>query len=36
MLMLPCSNMYQNGEAEAVLGEWMEARTCRDEIVVAT
>lgn len=27
--------MYQDGEAEELVGAWMEARSCRDEIVLA-
>jgi aryl-alcohol dehydrogenase-like predicted oxidoreductase len=30
------ANNYQNGDSEAWLGDWMEARGVRDEIVLAT
>jgi aryl-alcohol dehydrogenase-like predicted oxidoreductase len=30
------ANHYQNGEAEAWVGEWMAERGCRDEMVIAT
>jgi aryl-alcohol dehydrogenase-like predicted oxidoreductase len=30
------ANHYQNGEAEAWVGEWMADRGCRDEMVIAT
>ncbi|KAM0754706.1 Aldo/keto reductase [Meredithblackwellia eburnea MCA 4105] len=30
------ANMYHEGESEALVGEWMETRGNRDEIVVAT
>ncbi|KAJ5127325.1 hypothetical protein N7448_008104 [Penicillium atrosanguineum] len=30
------ANAYQNGDSETWLGEWMEARGVRDEIVLAT
>ena len=29
------ANMYQDGQAEEWVGEWMEARACRDEMVIA-
>lgn len=28
------SNMYQDGQAEEIVGAWMAARECRDEIVL--
>ena len=30
------SNNYQNGESEEWIGEWMEKRDVRDQMVVAT
>ncbi|TFB02416.1 Norsolorinic acid reductase A [Trichoderma ghanense] len=30
------ANNYQNGESEAIIGEWMKARDNREEIVLAT
>ncbi|CAL1707562.1 unnamed protein product [Somion occarium] len=30
------ANMYQDGRSEELIGEWMEARQNRDEIVIAT
>ncbi|KAK7696110.1 hypothetical protein QCA50_000753 [Cerrena zonata] len=30
------ANMYQNGRSEEIIGEWMEARQNRSEIVLAT
>ena len=27
--------MYQDGEAEEIVGDWMKTRDCRDEIVLA-
>ena len=30
------ANIYQNGESEIWLGEWMASRKCRDEMVIAT
>lgn len=30
------ANLYTDGESEELLGEWMEARNIRDEIVIAT
>lgn len=30
------ANAYQDGESEAWIGEWMEARNVRDQVVVAT
>lgn len=30
------ANLYQSGESEQWIGEWMEARNIRDQMVVAT
>ncbi|CAD6440553.1 1d13c748-07be-4ada-a05a-8dc7a42727d4 [Sclerotinia trifoliorum] len=30
------ANLYQNGESETWLGDWMNSRDCRDEMVIAT
>lgn len=30
------ANVYQNGESETILGEWMKDRGNREEIVLAT
>lgn len=30
------ANYYQEGSSEAVIGEWMESRGIRDQVVVAT
>ncbi len=30
------ANVYQNGESETILGDWMNERGNRDEIVLAT
>ena len=30
------ANSYQDGESEQWLGEWLSARDCRDEMVIAT
>lgn len=30
------ANNYQNGESEAIIGEWMKARDNREEIILAT
>jgi aryl-alcohol dehydrogenase-like predicted oxidoreductase len=30
------ANAYHNGQSEEWVGEWMESRDCRDEMVIAT
>jgi aryl-alcohol dehydrogenase-like predicted oxidoreductase len=30
------ANNYQNGESEAIIGEWMKTRDNREEIILAT
>ncbi|KAJ7233723.1 aryl-alcohol dehydrogenase, partial [Mycena haematopus] len=30
------ANAYQSGDSEACIGEWAEARGCRDQLVIAT
>ena len=30
------ANQYQSGQSEEWIGEWMETRECRDEMVIAT
>ncbi|KAJ7926967.1 aryl-alcohol dehydrogenase [Mycena leptocephala] len=30
------ANAYQNGDSERCIGEWAEARGCRDQLVIAT